>query len=190
MSSRREFSSTGLCRGLCWHQSPGCRALASPAHLLLTQRPRPKLKPNKGLKPTKDLCVCFLTPVQLWSLLWLYGRLVPKPGQELPAPYRYLGMPLPVRTPQRLGPTLGFLVYHRFKGWSERVPRHPAKATPIISLISSSQIFSSKCSSLLYLKVPGEKRKSLTGAQSQVKAKSTVSSPCNKERSAQKAAIN
>lgn len=62
--------------------------------------PGQKLKPNKGLKPTKGFVCLLLTPVQLWSLLWLYGRLVPKPGQELPAPYRYLSphTSLPVRT--------------------------------------------------------------------------------------------
>ena len=82
-----------LCRGLSWHQSPGCRAVASPPTSCCSpRRPRPKLKPNKGLKPTKGLACLLLTPVQLWSLLWLYGRLVPKPGQELPAPYRYLGL--------------------------------------------------------------------------------------------------
>lgn len=91
VSSRRQEL---CCQPLPWAvlaSEPRLQGTCLSAHLLLLTQ-GPKLKPNKGLKPTKGLACLLLTPVQLWSLLWLYGRSVLKPGQELPAPYRYLGL--------------------------------------------------------------------------------------------------
>lgn len=112
---------------------------------------------------------------------------MPKPGQELPAPYRYLSphTSLPVRTPwEGLSPTLGFLVYHRFKGWS----REGSKATSSY-LVAWPDLLESDLLLLtnahLCFNCRGcrerEREKCLTGCRARSKGKSTVSSPCNKE---------
>lgn len=115
---RRAVGDVSCAAGLC-PSYPDIRAWAA-GHLplarlsLLTQvaqlsccyqaGPRPKFKPNRGCTERPE---CLLITekhlsVQLWSLPWIYGRLVPRSRKELPGSIQAFRPP-PRGQPHRWG---------------------------------------------------------------------------------------